>query len=156
MSVIQPRSGDGFVTLADGSRRWGIFGAAGILLRHRDEAEPWYFLARRSMHCHQGGTWALPGGALNSDEDPLAGALREFNEEVGPVMPAFQLSDVHEDDHGGWSYWTVIVDVDQRFEPPALLSWETDDARWFPSGDLHGVELFPALRATLLRLGILN
>src|SRR5438552_11090983 len=34
-------SGDGFVTLADGSQRWGRFGAAGILVRHvDDDGEP--------------------------------------------------------------------------------------------------------------------
>ncbi|MDA8343245.1 MAG: NUDIX domain-containing protein, partial [Actinomycetota bacterium] len=69
-------AGDGFVVLADGSRRWGRFGAAGVLVRHVDPAGTSYFVARRSLHCHQGGTWAIPGGALDPGETPLAGALR--------------------------------------------------------------------------------
>ena len=74
-------SGDGFVTLADGSQRWGRFGAAGILVRHVDpEGEPHYFVALRSAWTHHGGTWAVPGGALNHGETPLEGALRGYKE----------------------------------------------------------------------------
>ena len=80
-------SGDGFVTVADGTRRWGRFGAAGLLVRHMGEdGYVSYFLARRSEHCHRGGTWAIPGGALDLGEAPLDGALREFTEEIGPAI----------------------------------------------------------------------
>src|SRR5688500_17960337 len=110
-------SGDGFVTLADGSRRWGRFGAAGILARHVDDAgEAHYFLALRSPWCHNGGTWAMPGGALDHGESPLDGALREFREEIGHELDGYEVAEVHEDDHGGWSYWTLVVDVPERFE----------------------------------------
>src|SRR5205807_8683973 len=82
--VMVSVSGDGFVIVADGSRRWGRFGAAGVLVRHTgDDGAIAFFLARRSEFCHRGGTWAIPGGALNSDEEPLAGALREFAEDIG-------------------------------------------------------------------------
>src|SRR4051794_31345021 len=105
------RSGDGFVTLADGSHRWGLFGAAGVLVRHvprdgdgEDGDEPQYFLARRSMHTHLGGTWAIPGGALDEGETPIEGALREFVEEIGVPLEhqQFEVVQEHEDDHGGW------------------------------------------------------
>ena len=148
-------SGDGFITLADGNRRWGRFGAAGILARHTDADGRWYFLARRSEHCHRGGTWAVPGGALDHGESPLDGALREFTEEIGPLLDSYQVADVHQDDHGGWSYWTVVVDVPRRFDAPARLSWETSEARWVPEPDLGRLELFDAFRATLQRLGVL-
>ena len=75
-------SGDGFVRAADGKPRWGIYGAAGVLVRHVDGDEHWYFLARRSEHTHRGGTWAIPGGALDHGESPLEGALRELEEEI--------------------------------------------------------------------------
>ena len=152
-------SGDGFVTLADGSRRWGRFGAAGVLARCAgdDEGSWWYFLARRSEWCHQGGCWAIPGGALNRGESPVEGALRESAEEVGAVLgeSAFSVAEVHEDDHGGWSYWTVGVDVQQRFDPPATLNWETAETNWVPQGRLGELELLAAFRSTLLRLGLL-
>jgi ADP-ribose pyrophosphatase YjhB (NUDIX family) len=154
-----PTSGDGFVTLADGSRRWGRFGAAGVLVRCADEEHGswWYFLARRSEWCHQGGTWAIPGGALNHGEPPIEGALREFAEEIGVVLGEgdFSVADLHEDDHGGWSYWTVVVDVAERFIPPASGNWETAATGWFARDHLEGLELLTAFRHTLGRLGFL-
>ena len=147
-------SGDGFVVLADGSRRWGVYGAAGVLARHVDvEGIVWYFLARRSLHTHQGGSWAVPGGALDHGEEPVAAALREFAEEIGPFGAAYEVVEVHEDDHGGWAYWTVVVDVPERFPVPDLLGWETAEARWVAATDLATMDLFDAFRATLLRLG---
>jgi 8-oxo-dGTP diphosphatase len=149
------RSGDGFVTLADGSVRWGRFGAAGVLARHLGDDGPAYFVALRSALCHHGGTWSIPGGALDHGETPVQAALREFAEEITPLDDHFEVVDVHEDDHGGWAYWTVVVDVARRFEPPPALGWETAAARWVPAHELGGLELFGAFRATLERLGLL-
>jgi 8-oxo-dGTP diphosphatase len=151
----RPGSGDGFITVADGGVRWGRYGAAGILARHADpDGTDWYFLARRSALCHRGGTWAIPGGALDDGEEPLAGAMREFAEEIGELPGPFTVAQMHEDDHGGWSYWTIVIDVPQRFPTPTTLSWETDDARWVPVHELTGLELFEAFAATLTRLGL--
>lgn len=150
-----PISGDGFVTLPDGTRRWGRFGAAGVLARCAGADGSWsYFLARRSQLCHQGGTWAVPGGALNHGEPPVEGALREFGEEIGATLGDFAVIDVHEDDHGGWSYWTVIVEVPERFAVPAPSHWETDEVGWFPEDRLSEIELLDAFRRTLVRLGV--
>lgn len=166
MSV--PLSGDGFVTLADGTLRWGRFGAAGVLVRcaessaRGDEQEQswWYFLARRSQFCHQGECWAIPGGALHKGEPPVEGALREFAEEVGVVLAEgnFRVVDVHEDDHGGWSYWTVIVEVAERFALPATadLNWETAETEWIPHHRLAGLELHSGFRRMLVRLGLIS
>ena len=151
-------SGDGFVRAADGRPRWGIYGAAGILVRHADGDGHWYFLARRSEHTHRGGTWAIPGGALDLDEKPLDGALREFREEIGLALDdhGFEVVEVHQDDHGGWSYWTVVVEVAQRFEPPKSINWETAEVAWVRAEDLGALELFDAFRSTLEFLGLLE
>ena len=153
-------SGDGFVPMADGTLRWGRFGAAGVLVRWAGDGDgaPWYFLARRSEWCHQGGSWAIPGGALNQGESPIDGALREFSEEVGVVLDdcALQVVDIHEDDHGGWSYWTIVLEVPEPFEAPSVLHWETAEARWVPASALSELELFDAFRDTLTRLGLLT
>lgn len=150
-------SGDGFVRAADGRPRWGIYGAAGVLVRHVDEDGVWYFLARRSEHTHRGGTWAIPGGALDLGESPEDGALREFREEIGLHLDehGFEAGPVHQDDHGGWSYWTVIIDVSERFPPPTTLNWETAEVAWVHEDDLAKLELFDAFRATLEHLGLL-
>jgi 8-oxo-dGTP diphosphatase len=152
------RSGDGFVTLADGSRRWGLFGAAGVLVRHVPDGDddPVYFLARRSMHTHLGGTWAVPGGALDEGETPIEGALREFVEEIGVALDdhGFEIAEEYQDDHGGWSYWTLVVDVATPFDAPETLTWETSEVRWVRRSELHQFELFGAFRDTLHRLGL--
>ena len=150
------RSGDGFLRLADGTVRWGRFGAAGALLRHRTgDGQTQYFVARRSEWCHEGGTWAVPGGALHEGEEPVEGALREFAEEIGRRPDRYEIAAVHEDDHGGWSYWTVVLDVAERLAPPAELHWETAEARWVTTDELAALDLFPAFEATLGRLGVL-
>jgi 8-oxo-dGTP pyrophosphatase MutT (NUDIX family) len=149
------RSGDGFITVADGTARWGRFGAAGVLLRHTNGDDVAFFLALRSLHCHRGGTWAIPGGAMDEGETPLEAALREFSEEVGPLTASYEIVQMHEDDHGGWSYWTVVLDVDHRFDPPPVHSWETDDARWISRDEVHQLDLFPEFHATLQKLGLL-
>ena len=148
-------SGDGFITLADGSRRWGRYGAAGVLVRHVGDDGPAYFVALRSQHTHRGGTWAIPGGALDSSESPVEAALREFGEEIGVELDDHRVVEVVEDDHGGWSYWTVLVEVDERFEPPPVLQWETAAVRWVTVDELGRLSLFDAFRDTLVRLGVL-
>ena len=148
------RSGDGFVIAGDGQPRWGRFGAAGVLVRHIDGDEHWFFLARRSAYTHRGGSWAIPGGALDEGEAPLDGALREFAEEIGSELPAHSVVHLYESDHGGWSYWTVVVDVEERFPVPEGLNWETSDARWVRRDELKELELFDAFAATLIELGL--
>ncbi len=150
-------SGDGFVTLQDGSRRWGRFGAAGVLVRCAvGDGDTAYFVALRSPLCHHGGTWSIPGGAIDRGESPLEGALREFREEIDHVLGDVVVAEVHEDDHGGWSYWTVVVDVTEPFDAPVSCSWETSECRWVGADELAALELFGAFRATLHRLGILT
>lgn len=147
------RSGDGFVIAGDGQPRWGRYGAAGVLVRHVEGDDHWFFLALRSHYTHRGGTWAIPGGALDEGETPLDGALREFAEEIGMPLDDHIVAEVHESDHGGWSYWTIVVDVRERFSPPASLTWETADARWVHVDELHTLELFDAFESTLEQLG---
>ncbi len=156
--VLGPLSGDGFVQVADGSQRWGRYGAAGLLLRHVDEATGLasYFVARRSQHTHMGGTWAIPGGALTRSETPVEAAVREFREEIGLVLSPDRIAQIHQDDHGGWSYWTIVVDVDERFSLPTTTNWETAEVRWVDQAELDDLALLEAFRATLVRLGFLS
>ena len=156
-SAAMARSGDGFVTLPDGTRRWGRYGAAGILARHvSPDEQPRYFVALRSPHCHHGGTWSIPGGALDAGESPIEGARREFEEEIAHDLGDLRIADVHEDDHGGWVYWTVLVDVSEPFDLPSTYGWETSECRWVSAAELAELELYAAFRATLTRLGVLD
>ena len=64
--------GNGWVVSAEGARRWGRFGAAGLLLRAADPSDPatpLVLLQHRAVWTASGDTWALPGGARDSHED---------------------------------------------------------------------------------------
>jgi 8-oxo-dGTP diphosphatase len=149
-------SGDGFVRVADGSARWGIYGAAGVLVRCRGEdGEPRYFVALRSDWTHQGGTWAIPGGAIDSQETPEEAALREFGEEIGDLIEEYEVVGTHVDDHGGWTYTTVVIEVPEPFRPPVNLHWETAAVLWVDADALAALPLFDAFRQTLHVLEIL-
>ena len=65
-----------------GYKHWGLHGAAGLLLVRLDKSEPHVLLQLRAAWTHGGGTWALPGGALDSHEDSVTAAGREAAEEA--------------------------------------------------------------------------
>ena len=65
--------GNGWVVCALGHRHWGRFGAAGLLLTDGRRV----LLQHRAAWTHEGDTWAVPGGARDSHEDPITAALRE-------------------------------------------------------------------------------
>ncbi|KAA0918776.1 NUDIX domain-containing protein [Dietzia sp. ANT_WB102] len=77
--------GNGWVVSDAGDRRWGRFGAAGLLLRAADPTDPdtpLVLLQHRAVWTASGDTWALPGGARDSYEDAPVAALRETEEEA--------------------------------------------------------------------------
>lgn len=148
----QRGSGDGYVETADGTRFWGKYGAAGVLLRHvDDDGQQWFLLAQRSAGVHNGNLqWALPGGAIDAHETPLEAALREFDEEIGPVPAHWTLRGIHVLDpaDGLWTYSSCCVDVTERptYGPP--LTWEHEATGWFTKEQITDLSLFaPVLNA---------
>ena len=138
----QRRAGDGFVACACGRRHWGHFGAAGLLVNRGDEV----LLQHRAGWSHEGGTWAVPGGALDVDETPLDGALREASEEA--AVPASSVRPRHSwtVDHGTWAYTTV---VSQAVGPitPQRLDGESEELRWVRSGEVTSLPLHSGFAA---------
>src|SRR5436305_13038055 len=102
--------GNGWVECALGHRHWGRFGAAGLLITDGSRV----VLQHRAPWTHEGGTWALPGGARDSHEDATQAALREAVEET--TLDPANVSPYHEwiDEHGGWSYTTVLAHADSE------------------------------------------
>lgn len=141
-------SGDGYIYFPDGTRRWGVHGAAGILMRHVDaRGTERFFLARRGEHLSGGaGTWAVPGGALDQGETPLVGAMREFREEIKVGDVDVAVVGEHRDAvHEAWAYTTVAVDVTHRFTPPGKLDWETAETGWFTRNQVKKLPKHPGL-----------
>ena len=72
---MSARDGDGWTICECGGTHWGRFGAAGLLLVRTDQEVPRVLLQLRAAWTHGGGSWALPGGALDSHEDPVEAAV---------------------------------------------------------------------------------
>jgi 8-oxo-dGTP pyrophosphatase MutT (NUDIX family) len=146
-------STDGWTTCALGHRHWGRAGAAGLLL-HRDGVNgPEVLLQHRAEWSHHGGTWGTPGGALHEGESVHVGALREVQEELGLRPDDVVLGALSVDDHGGWSYTTVLARPARSIEPADLrLDGESTGAAWLPVDGLDAVALHPGLASSLDRL----
>lgn len=142
--------GNGWVECACGSRHWGRFGAAGLLLVHGPApavdrgplpGTATVLLQHRAEWSHEGGTWGLPGGARDSHEDIVTTALRETWEETGIDASSSALLGVQRVDHGPWSYATVVMRADRRGDP--RRNRESRDVRWLPVADVADLPLHP-------------
>ena len=140
---------DGWTRCSLGHRHWGLAGAAGLLVHRRGADGVELLLQHRVEWSHHGGTWGTPGGALHPDESAVDGALREAGEELGLTAAALVLGAQSVDDHGGWSYTTVLATPVGDLEPADLrLNDESVGVAWLSPTDL-GVPLHPGLAASL-------
>ena len=144
------KSGNGWVTCEQGHQHWGLFGAAGVLVyvaHPTDQALSLVLLQHRARWSHQGGTWALPGGAMDSDETPAEAALREADEECMLDPKLVVPRGMYSADHGGWTYHTVLA---QAAEPLRVRSddYESDEAVWLPAGQVDQLDLHPGFAAS--------
>ncbi|CAN5371809.1 hypothetical protein BH11ACT8_BH11ACT8_15830 [soil metagenome] len=129
-----------WATCTAGHQHWGRRGAAGLLLARRGTA----LLQLRASWVHRGGTWSVPGGALERRETAVDAALREASEELG--MPADQVTvtGARTAECGGWTYETVLG------HPHGELHLhdgaESDDHRWVPWLEVADLPLHPSFR----------
>jgi predicted NUDIX family NTP pyrophosphohydrolase len=123
--------------------------SAGILLYRRDPDGPRVLLVHPGGPFWRGkdeGAWMIPKGLIEPGEEPLAAALREFEEETGskPLGEPRWLCEVRQ--AGG--KWVVAFALEGDFDPAELRSneftieypprsgsfrafAEVDEARWF-------------------------
>lgn len=162
--------GNGWVECLCGSRHWGRFGAAGLLLVCLAEGESGagrlgadplnpaglaaagpvaaglpgdstVLLQHRAAWSHQGGTWGVPGGARDSHEDVFTTALRETLEETGIEASGAKLLGVHRADHGAWHYTTVIMLANEQRVPRG--NRESEELLWLPVAEVAERALHP-------------
>jgi len=147
--------GDGWSRGPGAGRHWGRFGAAGLLVRAPlASGLPTVLLQHRAPWSHQGGTWALPGGARDSHETVVAAAFREAHEEAG-----IRQAQLHLVTHrvtmiapGGWTYTTVVADATAQLA--TVHNHESADMRWVPEAEVDMLPLHPgfAVAWPLLRI----
>ncbi len=141
--LLPPGDGDGWTRCEQGHKHWGVHGAAGLLLWHGDRI----LLQHRALWSHHGGTWGILGGALNRGESAEQAALREAAEEAGVDAGTVAPTAEYVDDHGGWSYTTVIAHTAAPLQLTGLTA-ETIEVRWVPADDLGSVALHPGFAAS--------
>lgn len=144
--------GDAWAVGPDGTKAWGLFGAAGLLV---DDGAGRVLLQHRVEWSHHGGTWGIPGGARHQGEDAVTGALRESAEEAGVPHDGVDLRHTALLDLGFWTYTTVVGRASRPFEP-VIADRESIALSWIPVDDVDDLPLhpgfgtsWPALRASL-------
>lgn len=89
------------------------------------------------------GAWTIPKGLIEADEDPLAAAQREFEEETGIVPPSnrdeyLDLGTVKQSSSKRVAAWAVEADVS-----PEALESNTFEMEWPPNSGSR--KAFPEL-----------
>lgn len=134
-----------------GGYYWGLFGAAGLLLRTTRGDGVAVLLQHRAPWSHQGGTWALPGGARDEDESAVDAALREADEEAGllpgqltvrgAVLTA-KVSAKHSDEP--WKYTIVVADTDSELD--TVPNRESSELQWVGEDEVDSLNLHPGFK----------
>lgn len=135
--------GDAWAYAPDGTKAWGLFGAAGLLV---DDGAGRVLLQHRVEWSHHGGTWGIPGGARHAGEDAVTGALRESAEEAGVPGDALRLRHTSVLDLGFWSYTTVVARAATPFEP-VVADRESLALAWIPVDEVADLPLHPGFGA---------
>ncbi|MEV2223313.1 NUDIX hydrolase [Nocardia vinacea] len=141
--------GDGWSRGPDGLRHWGRFGAAGLLLRAPlAGGGSAVLLQHRAPWSHQGGTWALPGGARDSHETPVHAAVREAWEEAGidPADVRVRGERITATALSGWTYTTVVADAVMTL--PTSRNRESSALAWVPEEEVDSHPLHPGFAAS--------
>lgn len=138
--------GDGWVRCSLGHRHWGLHGAAGLLLVTPAAGLPVVLLQHRAPWSHHGGTWGIPGGARAGSETAVQAALREAVEEAGVPAGEVALDGEAVDDHGGWSYTTVLGRL-PRPVPVRPTDRESLAVEWVPVREVERLPLHPGFAA---------
>lgn len=142
-----------------GTPYWGRHGAAGLLLRApQPNGTPAVLLQHRAPWSHQGGTWALPGGARDSHETAEQAAMREAHEEAG--LPAEHLqvratvitAEVIGQGDTSWTYTTVVADAHELLT--TVPNQESSELRWVAEDEVANMPLHPGFAASWQQLRI--
>ncbi|OIH94865.1 MULTISPECIES: NUDIX domain-containing protein [unclassified Curtobacterium] len=136
--------GDAWSIGPDGTKAWGRFGAAGLLV---DDGDGRVLLQHRVEWSHHGGTWGIPGGARHQDEDAVTAALRESAEEAGVPEDGIDLRHTALLDLGFWTYTTVVGRAARPFEP-VIADRESLALDWVPVDQVEDLPLHPGFGAS--------
>ncbi len=142
--VFHPKhNADGFVLCSCGRLHWGLAGAAGVCAIRDRGGRREVLLQLRAEWSHGGGTWSIPGGAVEWNEDPQTGGLREFAEETR--ITEVEVLASHVANHGDWSFTTYVARCPEAAQP--VPDAESTELRWVGVEELPEA-LHPAFAAS--------
>ncbi len=99
-------------------------------------------IKRRSNDVHKPGEWDIPGGRLDSGEDPRVGVKREALEEVGLEIDIQLPIDIHHFTRDDGQQITMIIFLCQLDSGSIELSEEHSEFSWI---SVHtNLDAFPA------------
>ena len=114
-----------------------------------DETNPCVLLVQRRNPPFRG-SWALPGGFVEEDEQVVEAAPRELAEETGLQIGEMRLLGVYDTPGRDPRGWTVSVVYLARVRDEAIVTGADDaeDARWFATDNLPELAFDHALIVT--------
>jgi 8-oxo-dGTP diphosphatase len=150
-----------FVVCPGGSEHWGPAGAAGLAV-FADDGCGALLLQKSAAFTHQGGTWSVPGGALEVGEDVHEAAIREAGEELSVDLAGLrvigEVVDLCPEVGCEWTYTTIVAAVPGQPDA-APGNWESESLQWTERRDLDaatagtgGPPLHAGLRRSLGRI----
>ncbi len=154
--VYRAGAGEDRVTLEDGSRRFGRYGGAGVLLRTQNPDGSWSVLMQRRAGETHRNAWGLPGGARQLHETAAQAAFRELREETGIgrnglTVRAQNVTDTAPARGFDWTYTTLIADAPHQL--PTRIDDESLELRWVPESEVGDLSpLHPGFAASWPRL----
>lgn len=111
--------------------RWGSSGS-GVVIQARDTGR--ILLALRSYAVNEGGTWGIPGGAIDHGA-AIESAKREVREELGITLRC-RMTLLHRYEEPGFWYETFLCRINSEDSIEPELNWESDDWNWFDVNSL--------------------
>lgn len=112
------------------ARSWGERGA-GCIIRAADTGR--ILLGLRSAEVDDPLTWGTWGGEVDPGEEVERSVVREVFEEAGYSGEMTLAKIFTYTNASGFIYDTFMATVPSEFDP--VLCWETEEARWFRSGE---------------------
>jgi predicted NUDIX family NTP pyrophosphohydrolase len=123
--------------------------SAGLLLFRRYEGELEVFLAHPGGPFWEGrdlGAWTIPKGLVEENEDSLAAAVREFEEEtsIRPEGPFLPLGSVRQKAGKLVHAWAWESEADPRRIRSNVMrtEWPRGSGRWLTFPEVHRCEWF--------------
>lgn len=105
-------------------------------------------------HTYGTSGWALPGGGIGRNDDPVEGARREMREELGCELREVQLLRTFSETISGAQHTGHLFTAHPDREP-VVDGRELDEACWFAVEELAGAKLTRVTRERLAALGLL-